>query len=336
MQRPGIAQLSQGYAAEIPWLTARLARRLRTVLMKSLFENHELILAEAAIVEPLRRSANIELHPTLVNAALIYDETGREAMRRLYQAYIDIAQNVNLPFLMCTPTWRANQARVGEAKISTSINIDAAIFMQELRAAQKTGSERIKIGGMIGCKNDCYKPEEGLSVKQAEEFHSWQIDQLVQGGVDFLIAETLPGVEEAIGIARAMERSGLEYIISFVISRDGRVLDGTDLPTAIGLVDGNTGKKALGFMVNCAYPLFLCADTQPQALFRRLTGYLSNASALDQCDLDGADEVFMESVSDWGGAMLNLNRQYGVKVLGGCCGTDQRHLRYIAEKAGVV
>ena len=297
--------------------------------MKRLLENHKLILMEAAIVESLRRSEAIELHPTLVNATLIYQEAGRNAMNRLYQDYIDIALDSNKPFLMCTPTWRANQSRVVEAKINSSINIDAVNFLQELRASQSRGRQTIKIGGMIGCKNDCYKPEEGISASEAEEFHSWQIDQLAQGGVDFLIAETLPAVEEAIGIARAMEKSGLPYIISFVISRDGRVLDGNDLYTAMNLVDTNTSNKALGYMVNCAYPSFLCADKQPAKLFERLLGYLANASSMDQCDLDGAEELFVESVSDWGNAMLSLNRTHGVKVLGGCCGTDQRHLRYI-------
>ena len=285
---------------------------------------------EASIVESLRRSDDIKLHPVLVNAALIYEETGREALGRLYQKYIDIAVDTKRPFLMCTPTWRANQARVNETKINTSINIDAANFLKEIRGSQDKGQENIKIGGMIGCKNDCYKPEEALSASQAEQFHAWQIEQLKQGGVDFLIAETLPNIEEAIGIARAMETTGLPYIMSFVISREGRVLDGTPLKRAIEIIDASTEQQALGFMVNCAYPSFLCAAQQPREIFDRLIGYQANASSLDQCDLDGAEELHMESISEWGDVMLELNRTHGVKILGGCCGTGEEHLRYIA------
>jgi len=288
---------------------------------------------EAAIVESLRRSSDISLHPLLVNAPLIYEETGRNALRKLYQNYIDIAIEAKTPFLMCTPTWRTNQERVSGTKTKASINIDAVHFLQDLRESQIDGQENIKIGGLIGCKNDCYQPQEALTTAQAEQFHSWQIEQLKQGGVDFIIAETLPNVDEAMGIARAIENTGLPYFISFVISRDGRVLDGTDLNTAIKRIDAYTQRQPLGYMVNCAYPSFLCAATQPPDVFDRLVGYLANASSKDHCDLEGAQELLMESVSDWGEKMLELNRTYGLKVLGGCCGTNGQHLSYLVSDA---
>jgi S-methylmethionine-dependent homocysteine/selenocysteine methylase len=297
--------------------------------MQQLLNNNSLVLMEAAIVERLRRSSEITLHPRLVNAPLIYEEAGRQALGSLYQSYIDIAREAKTPFLMCTPTWRTNQQRVAETNIKSSINIDAAHFLQTLRDTQKDNRASIKIGGLIGCKNDCYRPQEALSASRAEQFHAWQIEQLKQGGVDFIIAETLPNVDEAMGIAKALEHCGLPYFISFVISRDGFVLDGTDLYTAIKKIDANTRRQPVGFMVNCAYPSFLNAATQPPGLFKRLTGYLANASSRDHCDLDGAEELLMEDVSEWGEMMLELNRTYGVKVLGGCCGTNEQHLNYL-------
>ncbi|MGB5290077.1 MAG: homocysteine S-methyltransferase family protein [Lysobacterales bacterium] len=299
--------------------------------MQQILNDHKLVLMEAAIVELLRRSDEVELHPHLVNAPLIYEAPGREALRRIYQSYINIAQQAKVPFLMCTPTWRTNFARVKETKITSSINMDAVHFLQEIRASRGNDRDNIKIGGLIGCKNDCYQPREALSAQEAEQFHGWQIAQLKQGGVDFIIAETLPSVEEAIGIARAIEHSGLPYFISFVISRDGRVLDGSDLSAAIERVDASTNRQALGFMVNCAYPSFLCAASQPPVVFQRLLGYLANASSKDHCDLDGAQALLMEAVSDWGDIMLDLNKNYGVKVLGGCCGTNEQHLNYLVN-----
>ena len=299
--------------------------------MQQLLSDNSLILMEAAIVEPLRRSSEVELHPLLVNAPLIYKEAGRQVLAKLYQNYINIALEAKTPFLMCTPTWRANQERVSETGINPAVNIDAARFLQDIRESQKQGRENIKIGGLIGCKNDCYLPQESLSAAQAEQFHTWQIEQLKQGGVDFIIAETLPSINEAVGIAKALENSGLPYFMSFVISRDGRVLDGTELFTAINKIDANTDRQPLGFMVNCAYPSFLQAAAQPQELFKRLVGYLANASSRDHCELDGSESLLMESVSDWGEMMLELNRVYGVKVLGGCCGTNEQHLKYLVD-----
>ncbi len=302
------------------------------VVMEKLLENNNLILMEASIVEQLRRAGNIKLHPLLVNAPLIYDDAGRIELEKIYQGYIDIAVEADMPFFMCTPTWRTSQSRVAESNVDRTINADAVRFMQNLRDEQRSVNGVIKIGGMIGCKNDCYKPDEGLTAAESEQFHSWQIEQLAHAGVDFLIAETLPNIEEAKGIAKAMEVTGLPYIISFVISRDGHVLDGTDLTTAVDYIDSETLKKPLGYMVNCAYPTFLCADKQPLKLFKRLIGYQANGSSLDHCDLDGADKLEREEVSNWGDEMLELNRSHGIKILGGCCGTGVEHLRYIVDR----
>lgn len=299
--------------------------------MKQLLENNNKILMEAAIIERLRRSNRFELHPKLVNAPLIYNKYGKEALLSIYQEYVDIALKSKVPLLLCTPTWRANYARVVSSNISESINVDAAKFLMELRGLQKNSSGNIKIGGLIGCKNDCYKPGEGLPTLEAQHFHAWQIEQLASAEVDYLIAETLPNINEALGIAKAMEITGIPYIISFVISRDGKVLDGTPLSDAVNYIDKNTAINPLGYMINCAFPSFICPENQPAKLFERLIGYQANASSLDHCDLEGADKLEADTVSKWGKLMVELNKNYGVKILGGCCGTNGEHLRYITN-----
>lgn len=295
------------------------------------FFKHKLILKEAAIVEQLRRATNVVLHPTLVNALLIYDKIGGKALEQLYQSYMEVAQRAGVPFLMCTPTWRANKDRVQSIQAPISINRDAVNFMQRIRTKHAANINSVKIGGLIGCKNDCYKPEEGLSAVDAEAFHSWQINELAAGGADFLVCETIPLVDEAKGIAKAMEKTKLPYFISFVISKDGLVLDGTSMIDAIRQVDEYVDRKPIGYQINCAYPSFLCADKQPKELFERLIGYQANGSALDHCDLDGADKLEMEDVKDWTEQMLRLNQKFGIQVLGGCCGTGVEHLKGIVD-----
>jgi S-methylmethionine-dependent homocysteine/selenocysteine methylase len=204
--------------------------------------------------------------------------------------------------------------------------------MKELRDTQSSGKTMIRIGGLVSCKNDCYKPEEGLSVFEAENFHSWQIEQLAHAGVDFILAETLPNVEEATGMAKAIEKTSIPYIISFVINRNGFVLDGTSLWETVKIIDAATRHQPLCYMVNCSYPTFLRAEKQPAKLFSRLIGYQANASALNHCDLDESAQVETEDIAEWGEEMLRLNRKFGMKILGGCCGTGVEHLRYLAER----
>lgn len=301
--------------------------------MERLLQDHDLLLIEASVVERLRRSGHVELHPRLVHAHLLYDEAGRNALQTIYNSYIAIAKEAGLPLLLCTPTWRANHERVEEADAGPDINRDAVDFMNALLRSEKEAGPTIKIGGLIGCKNDCYRPGEGLSMDEAEAFHAWQIEHLARAGADFLIAETLPNTHEAAGIAKAMAKTGVPYIISFVIGRNGCVLDGIPLAEAIDVVDGALDNRPEGFMVNCAHPTFLNAEDQPPQLFHRLIGYQANASSLDHSDLEGAGDLHMDDVSEWGNKMLSLNREYGLKILGGCCGTGIEHLRYLATGA---
>ena len=293
--------------------------------LHTLIEKQPLILMEGAVVERLRRAPEISIDPCLLNAPLIYNERGRQALTAIYQQYIDIAAGAGLPMLLCTPTWRADRERILDSNCPETLNIDAARFMRSLYDTT-TAEHGLFIGGLLGCKNDCYQPQQALSTEQAEQFHRWQAEQLTLGGVDFLIAETLPSMHEALGLARAMQHNGLPYIISFVIDRRGCLLDGHRLDEAFQFIDSQTDVKPLGYMVNCAYPGFLCAEQQNPRVFQRLLGFLANASALDHCDLDQAEDVQMNPIEEWVEQMLILNQRYGVKMLGGCCGTDDRHL----------
>ena len=153
---------------------------------------------------------------------------------------------------------------------------------------------------MIGSKNECYKPEEALQTDEAYTFHSWQIGKLAKEDVDYLMAATVPALPEVVGIARAMGKTKIPYFISFVINRNGNILDGCSLQSAFEKIDDECSEPPMGYMINCAYPSFLNADTQPYSVFERLMGFQANASSLDQDQLDGANTVQFDSLEDWG------------------------------------
>lgn len=291
------------------------------------FAREPVVLMEAAVIERIRRSAGDILHHQLLNAPLIYHDEGRRKMQTIYQEYIHIAESARLPVFLCTPTWRTDHDRVIHSGWPTTINEDAVRFMQEIRSSNGTWSEQIKIGGLIGCKNDCYRPDEALSSDEAAQYHLWQIEALVRGGVDFMIAETLPHRKEALGIANALSRFPRPYFISFVIGRDGKMLDGSSLFDSIREIDALVPGPPVGYLINCAHPTFLQPQQQPPGVFGRLKGYLANASALDHCELDGSEILQVDDVQKWSEEMILLHQNYGVKILGGCCGTDGQHLR---------
>jgi homocysteine S-methyltransferase len=296
-----------------------------------ILNNHDFILMEAAVIESLKRSEDVRLHPRLENALLIYENAGRKALSRLYQDFIGVARKADVPIMICTPTWRANQERISTSHIPDDVNGDAVKFLTYLKKKWGAWAGNIIIGGLVGCKNDCYKPDEALSTKGAKAFHIRQINRLAKAGVDFFLGATLPGVPEATGMALAMMETQIPYIISFVINREGRILDGSSLECAFQEIDAVCGNPPLGYMINCAYPSFLNADKQPQSVLSRLIGYQANASSLDHLQLDGSATLHADDISAWGNLMIALNKKYGVKILGGCCGTSVEHLKYIVR-----
>ena len=292
----------------------------------------DFILTEAAVIEALRRDISVSLHPLLEHALLIYDSKGKAALRQLYTSFINIACKADVPILVCTPTWRANPERLQSAGVEANVNCDGAKFILGLKKEFPIFAPRIFVGGLLGCKNDCYKPEESLPTAQAESFHTWQINRLAAAGLDFLMAATLPSVSEATGIAQAMQKTKLPYIISFVINSSGQILDGTELAVAFEEIDrAASDHRPLGYMINCAYPSFLRPERQSDFVLRRLLGFQANASSKDHRDLDGSETLQMDDIHDWGQYMLRLNKKYSLKVLGGCCGTSFQHLEYLVN-----
>lgn len=300
-------------------------------------EDDRLVLTEAAVVERIRRRRTAPpLHPRLVNAPLVLDDAGRAALASIQAEYLAVAAGAGLPIALAAPTWRANRERLDEdPSMPRDLNRRAVRFVRQVAREHGGRVPRVPVGGLLGCRGDAYRPREALDADAARTFHAWQAEELASAEADFLLAATVPSVAEATGLARALAATGTPAYVSFVVGRDGRVLDGTPLDEAIDRVDEATADRPLaGFGVNCAHPSFL--DLRPAACGRlaRLTLIQANAAALDHADLDEAAELHAGDVDDWARSMLRIHRAAGVRVLGGCCGTDRRHLEAIV--AGTV
>ena len=292
--------------------------------LKELLERHRLILAEAAIAERLRRMDGVTLHPTLFNSPMIYGEHAGRLMENLYREYLGIARSAGVPILLAAPTWRLDRERIRDAGVPGTINRDAVAYMRRIRS--EAGYGQAVVGALLGPKNDCYEPQAALAADEAEAFHGWQANELAGAGAGYLLAQTIPAVSEAEGMARAMIATGAPSIISFCINRSGKVLDGCPLDEAIARIDEATSGALAGYMVNCSHPTFLQPGDMEAGALRRLIGFDANASSKSHDELEGSTTTHRDSREDWIREMLKLNRHHGVKILGGCCGTDDSYL----------
>jgi homocysteine S-methyltransferase len=298
------------------------------------------ILTEGAMIERLRRDATVPLDPRVLHAGFIYSARGREVLGVRYREYLDIGRAAGLPMIVCTPTWRANPTRLREAGLAErEVNGDGARFVDSIRKEYGAYATQVFIGGLIGCKGDAYKPNEGLSTDEAAAFHHVQVTALAAAGVDFLFAATLPSVAEALGIALAMAVRRIPYALSFVVRRDGALLDGTPLHEAVARIDASVGPPPSFYLINCVHPgvfeeAMVSELSRAPRLAERVIGLQANTSAKSPAELDGLAVLDAERPAVLADSMVRLHRRLGTKILGGCCGTDHRHIAEIAKRIG--
>lgn len=268
---------------------------------------------------------------------LIDTESGRNLLVDYFRAYLDIAVSHGSGFVLETPTWRANPDwgdLLGyDAEQLAEANRRTVAFLQEIRN-QYSGRCEIALSGCIGPRGDGYVVGTEMTIGEAREYHAAQIGALAEAGVEMLTALTMTYTEEAIGIALAARDHGLPIAISFTVETDGRLPNGVALQEAILTVDAATDGSPAYFMINCAHPThFQHVLDSDSRWISRVRGVRANASCRSHAELDEAEDLDEGNPVELGDQYRKLKSAIpNLNVVGGCCGTDHRHVGEIARR----
>jgi homocysteine S-methyltransferase len=270
--------------------------------------------------------------PHFASFVLLEDEAGREALRAYYRRYIEIARSRGVEIILDTPTWRANRdwgERLGYSpEALADVNRRAVALLEELR------SPEVVVSGCVGPRGDGYEVGAAMSASEAENYHAPQVETFARTSADLLSALTLTYADEAIGIVRAARAAEVPVVISFTVETDGRLPSGQALGEAIEQVDAETDVAAAYFMVNCAHPTHF-VETLEGDWVKRLRGVRANASKKSHAELDEAEELDEGDPAELAAAYVDLrSRLPELSVVGGCCGTDHRHIDAICAAVG--
>lgn len=288
-------------------------------------------LADGGLETVLLFQNGLEL-PHFAAFPLLEDDAGREAMFRYFRSFLAIADARGMPFVLDTPTWRANPdwgAVLGYGdRALADVNARAVDFARAVAGEQRN----VMVNGVLGPRSDGYVVAARMSADEAADYHSAQVGAFASAGLDRVTAVTLNYVEEAIGVVRAAAHRELEVVISFTVETDGSLPDGTDLGVAIEAVDAATATGARFFMINCAHPTHIDRAITPERA-ARVGGLRVNGSALSHAELDEAVEVHADAPSELGDVHATLRSVFpSVELLGGCCGTDAKHVAAIVDR----
>ena len=270
--------------------------------------------------------------PLFAAFPLLDSGEGRAALRDYFAPYLELAAERGAGFVLDTPTWRASADWAPQLGYDLAglarVNRDAIAFAQELRDAAGGSPAPIVVNGVIGPRGDGYVAGDQMTAEAAAAYHALQAEAFAAAGADMLTAVTMTYAEEADGVARAAAAARLPCAISFTVETDGRLPSGQELGAAIAAVDAATDGGPAYYMVNCAHPSHFAhvleglGDTAA-----RIGGLRVNASSKSHAELDEATELDEGDPAALRGEHAALLAQLpAVSVLGGCCGTDARHV----------
>jgi homocysteine S-methyltransferase len=304
-------------------------------------ENGGWFLTDGGLETVLIFQEGIDL-PEFAAFVLLRSSTGRGQLRRYFRGYLELAAATpGTGFVLESPTWRAGLdwgAKLGfDAGAMRALNRDAIALMRELEAEYAGRlAGPIVVSGCVGPRGDGYVAGAPMALADAQRVHEPQVDALVAAGADMITAITMTTSAEAIGVARAAARSGRPAAVSFTLETDGRLPSGESLRAAIDAVDADAadgGRAAPAYyMINCAHPSHfepVLASLGEQR--SRLRGVRANASRRSHAELDSATELDAGSPEELGRDYVRLKAALPrLCVVGGCCGTDHRHVAAIS------
>lgn len=267
---------------------------------------------------------------------LLESEDGRKMLTEYMKALIAVAASHDAGVILESPTWLANRDRAADLGYTPErlalLNKQAIELMTRVRS--EAGDLPTIICGVIGPRDDAYAPSAQMSAEQAEAYHAEQVAVLAQADVDMIGGYTLAYPAEAAGMVLAIKKSGIPAMISFTVETDGRLPTGQSLGEAIEEVDATTDGYASYFMINCAHPDHFTGILSDAPWMQRLRGVMVNASRCSHAELDEADELDDGDPLELGQQIAEIQRRFPqITIVGGCCGTDMRHITQIAQSS---
>jgi homocysteine S-methyltransferase len=276
--------------------------------------------------------------PQFASFPLHDDPSKEEVVREYFRDYLRIGGTTGHGLVLETLTWRASAdwgSTLGyDAKTLRSVNERAVEFLLDLR--NQEAESVVVVSGCVGPRGDAYNDLGSMNEREAERFHQAQIDVLAGSGVDLISALTLTNTAEAIGIVHAAQARDIPVVISFTVETDGMLPTGMSLAQAIAEVDAATDEEPAYYMINCAHPDHfnqILATNDPS--LNRIGGIRANASRKSHAELDESVELDAGDPTELGGQLAAIHsRRPHINVLGGCCGTDHRHIAAVASAFG--
>jgi len=212
------------------------------------------------------------------------------------------------------------------------INIAAVKVAKEAIAENKPTA---RVAGSMGPTGRFLQPLGNMSFDSIYDTYREQAEALIEGGVDFIIIETIIDVQEMraalLASLDAREAAGktkddVQIICQFSFSEDGRTITGTPPAVATTIVEA-MGADIIG--INCSLgPEQITPLIEEIASVTNLPISCQPNAGMPQ--LINKQTVFPLTAEEMGPLMLAIV-DAGASYVGGCCGTTPAHIQSISN-----
>jgi len=295
----------------------------------------ELFLTDSGLETELIYNQGVDLQQ-FAAFPLLDDAAGMRRLRSYFAGHAAIAARADVGFLLESVTWRANADWGALLGYSTDaldqVKRKTIDLLVEVRAEWAETRRPYPISGCVGPRDDGYAPAMVMTAEAARAYHRPQISTFADTQADLITAMTLAYPDEAIGIAQAARDVEMPVVLSFTLETDGKLPDGNTLAAAIQIVDDATDAYPAYYMINCAHPSHFAPILDPNAQWTgRIRALRANGSSKSRAELDEATDLDSGNPNAFGREHADLRSRFPhLTILGGCCGTDLRHIEQIA------
>ncbi len=258
----------------------------------------------------------------------ILNVTRPDVVKAIHRAYFDVGVD-----LVETNTFGANLANLGEYGITDRIY---ELSVSGARLAREVADEYGKWAlGSIGPGTKL--PTLGhVPFATLRDAYQEEVRGLIDGGVHAVIVETAQDLLQAkaavVGAKRAIKEADEEItlIVSVTVETTGTLLLGSEIGAALTALEP-IGIDLIG--LNCATgPAEMSEHLRYLAKHARVPLSCMPNAGLPELTSDGAS--YPLTPRELADAHDHFTRDYGLSLVGGCCGTTPEHLRLVVERVG--
>ncbi|MDF5753791.1 methionine synthase [Spongiactinospora sp. TRM90649] len=263
----------------------------------------------------------------------VLNVTRPDIVRSVHDAYFEVGVDC-----VETNTFGANLAALGEYGISERVyelsEAGARLARERADAWSTPERPRFVLGSMgPGTKLPTLGHAPFAALRDAYQENA---AGLIAGGADALIIETCQDLLQVkaavIGARRAIGEAGRDIVViaQVTIETNGAMLLGSEIGAALTAIEP-LGADVIG--LNCATgPSEMSEHLRHLARHSRLALSCMPNAGLPQLTSDGA--YYPLTPAELADAHETFTREYGLSLVGGCCGTTPEHLRQVVERVG--